>query len=48
MTIVYEFLIFDGKESTLFGSIGNNFIKTVSVFSGANSLVLLDGKWVGP
>lgn len=31
---VYEFLIFDGKESTLFASIGNNFMKTVSVFSG--------------
>lgn len=31
---VYEFLVFDGKETTLFASIGDNYNKTVSVFSG--------------
>ena len=31
---VYEFLVFDGKETTLFASIGDNFSRTVSVFSG--------------
>ena len=31
---VYEFLTFDGKETTLFGSLGDNFQKTVSIFSG--------------
>lgn len=31
---VYEFLTFDGKTSTLFASIGDNYKKTVSIFSG--------------
>ena len=31
---VYEFLVFDGKETTLFASLGNNYNRTVSVFSG--------------
>ena len=31
---VYEYLTYDEKQSTLFASIGNNFDKTVSVFSG--------------
>ncbi len=31
---VYEYLTFDGKQSTLFASLGSNFDRTVSVFSG--------------
>lgn len=31
---VYESLTFDERNTTLFASIGNNFEKTVSVFSG--------------
>lgn len=31
---VYEYLVFDGKETTLFATIGDNYQKTVSVFSG--------------
>lgn len=31
---VYEFLTFDGREHTLFANIGNNWDRTISVFSG--------------
>jgi len=31
---VYEYLTFDGKTSTLFASIGDNFERTISTFSG--------------
>jgi kynurenine aminotransferase len=31
---VYEYLVFDGKETILFGSIPENWNRTVSVFSG--------------
>ena len=31
---VYEYLTFDGKETTLFASIGDNYQRTVTVFSG--------------
>lgn len=31
---VYEYLVFDGKETILFASIGDNWHKTISVFSG--------------
>ena len=31
---VYEYLTYDGKKSTLFASIGENFNRTISVFSG--------------
>lgn len=31
---VYEFLTFDGKKHTLFASIGTNYNKTISIFSG--------------
>ena len=31
---VYEYLTYDGKKSTLFASIEDNFNRTISVFSG--------------
>ena len=31
---VYEFLTYDGKESILFATLGNNYQRTVTVFSG--------------
>ena len=31
---VYEYLIYDGKHTTLFGSLGDNYLTPVSVFSG--------------
>jgi aspartate/methionine/tyrosine aminotransferase len=31
---VYEYLVFDGKETILFASIADNWNRTVSVFSG--------------
>ena len=31
---VYEYLTYDGKRSTLFASIGDNFNRTISIFSG--------------
>ena len=31
---VYEYLVFDGKETILFATLGDNWNRTVSVFSG--------------